>query len=267
VSGGAGARSPGARRRRGNDGAPREKIRIDQRLVDLGLESTKARAQARIQAGEVRVAGQVVDKPGALVASDAVPELVARSPYVSRGGEKLAGALDALGVDPRGLRCLDAGASTGGFTDCLLQRGAARVLALDVGYGQLASKLRGDPRVRVVERSNVRHFELPADEPPFDLVLADLSFISLALVLGRLASFARPGGRLLLLVKPQFEVGKGRVGKGGVVRDDVLRAETVASVAAAARALGLAVRGEAESVLAGPKGNREVFLLLEKPAA
>ncbi len=245
--------------------APRGKVRLDQRVVDLGLESTRARAQARIQAGEVRLAGQVVDKPGTLVAADALPELAARSPYVSRGGEKLAGALDALGVDPRGLRCLDAGVSTGGFSDCVLQRGATNVLALDVGYGQLAAKLRADPRVRVLERTNVRHFELPADEPPFDLILADLSFISLALVLPRLASFARPGGRLLVLVKPQFEVGKGEVGKGGVVRDPAKRAEAVAAVAARARALGLVVVGEAESPLAGPKGNREVFLLLEKP--
>ncbi len=259
MSEGAGARARATR-------APRGKIRLDQRLVDLGLEPTRARAAARIAAGQVSVSGRVIDKAGTLVAADARPELAAPSAYVSRGGEKLAGALDALGVDPRGLRCLDAGASTGGFTDCVLQRGAARVLALDVGYGQLAAKLRGDPRVRAVERSNVRHFELPADEPPFDLVLADLSFISLALVLEKLASFARPGGRLLVLVKPQFEVGKGRVGKGGVVRDDAQRAATVASVAAAALALGLAVRGQVESPLAGPKGNREVFLLLEKPA-
>lgn len=241
-------------------------MRLDQRVLELGLETTKSRAQARILAGDVRLDGKVVDKPGTLVAADAQPELIARSPYVSRGGEKLAGALDALGVDPTGLRCADAGASTGGFTDCLLQRGAASVLGLDVGYGQLAAKLRSDPRVEVRERTNVRHFALASDAPRFDLVTADLSFISLRLVLPALVDLARPGGRLLLLVKPQFELERGAVGKGGVVRDPELRARAVREVREAAERAGLRVLGEAESVLPGPKGNREVFLLLEKPA-
>jgi 23S rRNA (cytidine1920-2'-O)/16S rRNA (cytidine1409-2'-O)-methyltransferase len=248
-------------------GAPpgRGKVRLDQRLVDLGLAETRSRAQALVLAGEVQVDGNRVDKPGTAVSAEAEVTVRARSPYVSRGGEKLAGALDAFGFDPSGLRCLDAGASTGGFTDCLLQRGAVSVLAVDVGYGQLALRLRDDPRVRVVERTNVRHFERPADEPPFDLVTADLSFISLAKVLPQLASHARPGGHLLLLVKPQFELERHQVGSGGVVRDAALRDEAVRRVRAAAEPLTLDVRAEAESVLAGPKGNRERFLLLRAP--
>jgi 23S rRNA (cytidine1920-2'-O)/16S rRNA (cytidine1409-2'-O)-methyltransferase len=207
------------------------RIRVDQRVVELGLESSRSRARARILAGDVRLGDRVLDKPGHLVAADAPLEIRERRRFVSRGGEKLAGALDALQVDPAGLRCVDAGASTGGFTDCLLQRGA-------------------------------RHFELPAGEPRFDLVTADLSFISLRLVLPRLADLAVPGGRLLLLVKPQFELERGDVGAGGVVRDPDKRREAVERVRAAAAGLGLSCPGQAESVLSGPKGNREVFLLL-----
>jgi len=242
------------------------RVRLDLRLVELGLADSQVRAQAHIAAGDVRLGDRVVDKAGTLVAADAQPTLSLRSPYVSRGGEKLAGALDALGVDVSGLRCADVGASTGGFTDCLLQRGASAVLALDVGYGQLAAKLRGDPRVDVRERTNVRHFALEPGAAAFDLVTADVSFISLRQILPNLIALTRPGGRLLLMVKPQFELERGAVGKGGVVRDPALRARAVSEVRAAAEAAGLAPRGEAESVLAGPKGNREVFLLLERPA-
>jgi len=241
------------------------RVRLDQRLVELGLETTRARAQLRIQAGEVRLGDRVLDKPATLVAADAVPTLAPRSRFVSRGGEKLAGALDALGVDPAGLRCADVGASTGGFTDCLLQRGAASVFALDVGRGQLDPKLRADPRVESLERTNVRHFALPAGRAPFDLVTADVSFISLRTVLPRLQALARPGGRLLLLVKPQFELER-RAAPKGVVRDPELRARAVREVRAAAEQLGLVALGEAESVLPGPKGNREVFLLLQRPS-
>jgi 23S rRNA (cytidine1920-2'-O)/16S rRNA (cytidine1409-2'-O)-methyltransferase len=245
---------------------PRAKRRLDGRLVELGLAETTAQAEALIRAGAVRLAGRVVDKPGALVPADARPVLAARRAFASRGGDKLAGALDSLGVDPRGLRCLDAGVSSGGFTDCLLARGAARVIAVDVGYGQLDPRLRADPRVRVHERTNVRHFELPSGEAPVDLLVADLSFISLRLLLPKLAALVRPGARLLLLVKPQFELPRAEVGSGGVVRDPALREAAVARVAGAARALGLAVRGDVESALAGPRGNRERFLLLERPA-
>ncbi len=244
---------------------PRGKRRLDERLVELGLAETPARAQARIRAGHVRLGGRVVDKPGTLVSADAEPDVAAPRAYASRGGEKLAGALDALAVDPRGARCLDAGASSGGFTDCLLQRGAASVIAVDVGYGQLDLRLRADPRVQLHARTNVRHFELPPGEAPVDLLSADLSFISLRLVLPQLVSFVRPGGRLLLLVKPQFELERDEVGPGGVVRDPALRGAAVARVAEAARRLGLVVVGEAESALAGPRGNRERFLLLERP--
>jgi 23S rRNA (cytidine1920-2'-O)/16S rRNA (cytidine1409-2'-O)-methyltransferase len=241
------------------------RVRLDQRLVELGLETTRARAQVRSQAGEVRLGDRVVDKPATLVPADAVPVLAQRNPYVSRGGEKLAGALDSLHVDPAGLRCADVGASTGGFTDCLLQRGAVSVFALDVGRGQLDAKLRADPRVESLERTNVRHFELGA-RAPFDLVTADVSFISLKVVLPRLRELVRPGGRLLVLVKPQFELERKAAPKG-VVRDPELRARAVREVREAAEALGLVALGESESALAGPKGNREVFLLFERRAA
>ena len=243
----------------------KQRVRLDQRVVELGLEETRTRAQARILAGEVRLGDRVLDKPGTAVPADAELTLRARSPYVSRGGVKLAGALDAFRLDPEGLRCADIGASTGGFADCLLQRGATSVFALDVGYGQLAARLRGDPRVRVRERTNIRHFELESGEEAFDLVTADLSFISLRLVLPRLVALTRSGGRLLLLVKPQFELGRAEVGEGGVVRDLEKRLEASRLVRAAAEDLGLRFLAEAESVVAGPKGNRERFLLLERP--
>jgi 23S rRNA (cytidine1920-2'-O)/16S rRNA (cytidine1409-2'-O)-methyltransferase len=186
--------------------------------------------------------------------------------FVSRGGEKLAGALEDLGVNPAGRVCLDVGASTGGFTDCLLQRGARRVVAVDVGRGQLHERLRNDPRVLAVERSNARQLEAAAlGGDPVDLVVVDVSFISLRLLLPRLAELA-PRADWLLLVKPQFEVGRAQVGKGGVVRDPALRAQAVASVRRAAEVLGWRAAGESESRLAGPKGNREVFLWLQPPA-
>ena len=241
------------------------RVRLDQRVVELGLESSRSRAQARIRAGEVRLGDRVLDKPGAWVAPDSEPTLRARPRFVSRGGEKLAGALDALELDVSGLRCADAGASAGGFTDCLLQRGARSVLALDVGYGQLDLRLRNDPRVEVVERQNARHFRLPEGRPGFALVVADLSFISLRLVLPRLAEWTRPGGRLLPLVKPQFELSRAEVGRGGVVRDPGLRAEAARRVVEAARALGLERLGECDSVLPGPKGNVERFVLFAAP--
>jgi 23S rRNA (cytidine1920-2'-O)/16S rRNA (cytidine1409-2'-O)-methyltransferase len=242
------------------------RIRVDERVVELGLESTRSRARARILAGDVRLGDRVLDKPGHLVAIDAPLELRERPRFVSRGGEKLSGALEALRLDPAGLRCADAGASTGGFTDCLLQRGARSVLAIDVGYGQLAAALRQDPRVRLLERTNVRYLEPPEGEAGFELVTADLSFISLRLVLPRLADLAAPGGQLLLLVKPQFELGREEVGGGGVVRDPARRRAAVERVRSTAEGLGLVWEGEVESVLPGPKGNREIFLLLRRPA-
>jgi 23S rRNA (cytidine1920-2'-O)/16S rRNA (cytidine1409-2'-O)-methyltransferase len=208
-----------------------------------------------------------VDKPGTLVAADAALRLRgAQRRFASRAGEKLAGALADLGVDPAGRACLDVGASTGGFTDCLLQAGAASVVALDVGYGQLDLQLRNDTRVRLLERTNARHLQPEAIPERIELVTLDVSFISARLVLPAIARVA-PQAEVLVLVKPQFEVGKGRVGKGGVVRDEALRAEAVESVAECARALGYAVAGRVESRLPGPKGNREVFLWLRPGSA
>jgi 23S rRNA (cytidine1920-2'-O)/16S rRNA (cytidine1409-2'-O)-methyltransferase len=236
--------------------------RLDQRLVDLGLAPTRSQAEALIRAGRVLVDDVPVEKPGSRVRVDARVRLRGETRrFVSRGGEKLAGALVDLGIDPAGHRCLDLGASTGGFTDCLLQSGAREVVAVDVGYGQLALALRGDRRVRVLERTNARSLEASALGAAIDLVTVDLSFISLRLVLPRIAEIA-PGAELLLLVKPQFEVGRERVGKGGVVRDEGLRAEAVRDVRGAAEALGYEVVGQADSRLAGPRGNREIFLHL-----
>ena len=240
------------------------RVRLEQRVLELGLEITPSRARARILAGDVREGDRVLDKPGQLVAEDAALTLAERPRFVSRGGEKLAGALETFGIDPTGLRCADAGASTGGFTDCLLQHSAASVLAIDVGYGQLALKLRDDPRVTVCERTNLRHFALRPGEQPFDLVTADLSFIALRRVLEPLVALARPAGQLLLLVKPQFELERAAVGSGGVVRDPEARARAAREVAGAAQDRGLLLRGEADSVLAGPKGNVERFLWLER---
>jgi 23S rRNA (cytidine1920-2'-O)/16S rRNA (cytidine1409-2'-O)-methyltransferase len=220
-----------------------------------------------IRAGQVLVDDTPVDKPGTRVRTESLVRLrSAPRRFVSRGGDKLAGALADLAVDPAGRRCLDVGASTGGFTDCLLSAGASFVTAVDVGYGQLAPRLREDPRVAVLERRNARELETGDLPEPVDLVTADVSFLSLRLLLPVLVKVA-PKADLLLLVKPQFEVGKDKVGKGGVVRDDALRAQAVREVREAAQALGLEALGEAESRLAGPKGNREVFLHLRPRSA
>jgi 23S rRNA (cytidine1920-2'-O)/16S rRNA (cytidine1409-2'-O)-methyltransferase len=220
-----------------------------------------------IRAGQVLVDDTPIDKPGTQVRAESQVRLRGEQRrFVSRGGDKLAGALADLAVDPAGKRCLDVGASTGGFTDCLLAAGACSVVAVDVGYGQLAPRLREDPRVVVLERRNARSLQ-PADVPaPVELVTVDVSFISVRLLLPVLLRVA-PDANWLVLVKPQFEVGKGRVGKGGVVRDEGLRAQAVGDVREAAEALGLEVLGQVESRLAGPKGNREVFLHLRaRPA-
>lgn len=208
-----------------------------------------------------------VDKPGTRIRDDASLRVRGEARrFVSRGGEKLASALAELGIDPSGRACLDIGASTGGFTDCLLQAGALRVAAVDVGYGQLDVRLRDDPRVLVLERTNARHLEADAIPFPIDLVTVDVSFISARLLLPRIGEVA-PRAELLVMVKPQFEVGRDRVGRGGVVRDDALRRQATDEVAEAAAALGYAERGRAESALPGPKGNREIFLWLAPGAA
>ncbi|MEX2446899.1 MAG: TlyA family RNA methyltransferase [Dehalococcoidia bacterium] len=251
--------SPAARR---PPRAARE--RLDVLLVERGLASGRDRARALVMARDVLVDGEVATRPAAPVAVDAVIEVKTPPPYVSRGGEKLAHALDRTGVAVEGRRCLDVGASTGGFTDCLLQRGAVSVVAVDVGYGDFAQRLRNDPRVELRERTNARALE-PLD-PPVDLVVMDVSFISIAAILPAIVPSLRPGADLLLMVKPQFEAAREAVEKGGVVRDPVAHAAAVAKVALAAQDLGLRLRGVVRSPLTGPAGNREFFLWARRPA-
>ena len=235
--------------------------RLDGEVVRRRLASSRAEALEAIRRGLVTVSGRVAVKPSTLVAEDEPVRLAAPArSFVSRGGEKLAAALDRFRVDAARRDCLDAGAATGGFTDCLLQRGAARVLAVDVGYGQLAWRLRNDPRVILLERTNVR--ELVAEHLPFrpTLVVADLSFISLRLALPPLAEVALPESDFVVLVKPQFEAGPADVGKGGVVRDPEVRLRVIREVGSACDALGLALRAAMASPLLGPAGNVEFFL-------
>lgn len=232
--------------------------------MERGLVSSRQRARALIMAGRVKVDGARIEKPGKEVPADAVLILEEDLPYVSRGGLKLEAALDAFSMDPAGLKVLDAGASTGGFTDCLLQRGAACVVAVDVGYGQFHWTLRGDPRVILLERTNIR-FLAPASMPcPVEAAVADLSFISLKIVLPNLREILPPGGWLVALVKPQFEVGRSDVGKGGVVKDTAKIKAAVEGIKVFARDCGFDVLGETESPIKGPKGNREFFLHLRR---
>ncbi|MBE0417347.1 MAG: TlyA family RNA methyltransferase [Coriobacteriia bacterium] len=234
--------------------------RADVALVERGLFPSRERARAAIMAGEVCVGGEPLRKAGEMVDSDALFEVAELPVYVSRGGHKLAGALERFGVDVRGVRALDVGASTGGFTDCLLQQGAAQVTALDVGYGQLAWRLRQDERVRVLERTNIRSVEPELLEGPFDVVVVDVSFISLAKVLPHIVPLLAEGGDLVALVKPQFEAGKGRVGKKGVVRDPAVHEDVLRSAMHAVGEHGLVVRDLTWSPLRGPEGNIEFWL-------
>jgi 23S rRNA (cytidine1920-2'-O)/16S rRNA (cytidine1409-2'-O)-methyltransferase len=243
--------------------------RLDAELVRRGLARSRGQAADLVAAGRVDVGGATATKPATQVDPAAAilvrPDADDAPDYVSRGAHKLVGALEAFapgGLTVEGRRCLDAGASTGGFTDVLLRRGASEVVAVDVGYGQLAWVLRQDPRVRVVDRTNVRDLTLDTVGEPVDLVVADLSFISLRLVLPPLHGVTRPGGDLVLMVKPQFEVGRERLGSGGVVRDARTRADAVRQVAAAAFETGLGCRGVVASPLPGPSGNVEFFLWL-----
>jgi len=237
-----------------------KKTRLDMALVERGLVESRQKAQAMILAGQVFVNGQKADKAGQTIAADARVELTgAVMPYVSRGGMKLEGALEDFAVNPAGLVCIDVGSSTGGFTDCLLQRGAARVYSVDVSADQLAWKLRRDSRVRIIEK-NARFLQ-PQDLPePAQLVTIDLSFISTAKVLPALVPLARPGAQWLILVKPQFELERGDVGKGGIVRDAALHRKAVERVEQAAGSFGLTVRGVKPSRLSGAEGNQEFFL-------
>ncbi len=234
--------------------------RADLLLVERGFFASREQARAAILAGKVRAGDRRIEKAGQLVDSDASLVVASKQRFVSRGGEKLLGALEAFSLDVEGMRAVDVGASTGGFTDCLLQSGVHSVLAIDVGYGQLAWEVRTDPRVTVMERTNIRGVEPGSVGAPFDLAVADLSFISLALVLPELAALVRPSGELLALVKPQFEAGKGRVAKRGVVRDPDVHREVLETVIASVGGEGLVLRGLTWSPIKGPEGNIEFWV-------
>ena len=240
------------------------KLRLDRLLVAKGLAPSRQRAQAMIMAGKVLVNGRSAAKAGTLVAQADCIELKGQDiPWVSRGGLKLDAALQALALDVNGLICLDVGASTGGFTDCLLHRGAARVYAVDVGYGQLAWKLRQDPRVVVIERTNIRYMPTEAVTEPIDMATIDVSFISLKIVVPAVTVFLNKDARILALIKPQFEVGKNHVGKGGVVRDETLHAHVIHDLSSFFKEEGLFCEKIIPSPILGPKGNREFFILLQ----
>jgi 23S rRNA (cytidine1920-2'-O)/16S rRNA (cytidine1409-2'-O)-methyltransferase len=242
-----------------------KRVRLDVTVQAQGLAASRERARALILAGQVLVNGRMMDKAGALVAEDAQIALVTpEHPYVGRGGVKLQGAIEQFVISVAGRICLDLGASTGGFTDCLLQHGAAHVYAVDVGHGQLDSKLRADPRVTVMERTHVLTLTPAAFPDRPDLATVDLSFISLAAILPVIPPLLTDSGDILALIKPQFEVGKGHVGKGGVVRDSEAHRLVITKVGRRAIELGLRILGAAPSCLLGPKGNREFFIYMSK---
>lgn len=241
------------------------RARLDQLLVEKGLFESRERARRAVMAGVVKVDGVQIDKPGTSVSDTVELEVEGpREPFVSRGGRKLEHALDHFEIDPADWTCLDVGASTGGFTDCLLQRGARRVYALDVGRGQLDFKLRGDPRVVTMEGVNARYLEPAAIPEPCQLITVDVSFISLVKLVPALLPVLAPGGYLLTLIKPQFEVGKGLVGKGGVVRDESLRQKIIQQRGDDLASLGVVLIGIVDSEVVGAKGNREALALFQK---
>ncbi len=243
----------------------KRKERLDKLLLEKGLAPSREKARAFILEGRVFVNGDRIDKCGVKV--DQTSEIKLQetdSSYVSRGGWKLKSAIDAFGIEPKGWVVMDVGASTGGFTDCILQEGAQKVYAVDVGYGQLAWKLKQDSRVVNLERKNIRHLRQEEVGEKVDLILIDTSFISIEKFLSHLLEFLKEGGMILSLIKPQFEVGRGEVGKGGVVRDPTLHQKVVDRITAFARGLGLRILGVIESPLIGPKGNKEFFICLRK---
>jgi 23S rRNA (cytidine1920-2'-O)/16S rRNA (cytidine1409-2'-O)-methyltransferase len=241
------------------------KDRVDKVLVERGIVPSREKARALIMAGKVLVDGGRMDKPGSRINVDAQLKLQeGDSVYVSRGGEKIEGALKAFGVDPKGMIVMDVGASTGGFTDCILQKEAKKVYAVDVGYGQLAWRLQKDPRVVNLERRNIRYLPREEIQEEIDLILIDTSFISIEKFLPHLLGFLKRGGMILSLIKPQFEVGKGEVGRGGVVRDKTLHEKVIDRISNFSRGLGLTILGITESPLLGPKGNREFFIYLKQ---
>lgn len=241
-----------------------KKERLDKLLVERGLAETRSKAQALILAGQVFSEEQRLDKPGLLVAPDAPLALKEVMPYVSRGGLKLAAALDHFHIDVTGRTCLDIGASTGGFTDCLLQRGARRVVALDVGHGQLAWKIRQDARVEVREHVNARFLSLADFEERFDLAVCDVSFISLKLILPVVPPLLKDKATMIALIKPQFEVGREEVGRGGIVRDEAAQLRVVSEIKAFAETINLQPRGTIDSPIHGADGNREFLICLAK---
>mgnify|MGYP001577293506 FL=1 len=236
------------------------KERLDRVLVAQGLVSSREAAARAVLAGGVSVDGIMVDKPARLVPLNARIEIVRPAAFVSRSGNKLAAALDVFHIDPRGAIGLDVGCSTGGFTDCLLQRGATRIYAIDVGYGQFEWRLRQDSRVVLLERTNIRYVDRAAVPEPIDLAVIDVSFISLTLVLPAVAHLLNSSAMVVALVKPQFEVGKGQVGRGGIVRDDAQREAVTEKVIACAAHLGLQLKGVLDSPVIGRKGNREILV-------
>ena len=243
-----------------------KKNRLDRLLVELDMAPTRAKARALILAGRVKVDSHIVDKAGASILAGSNIEVTESARYVSRGGEKLEAALDHFSPIIEGCTALDVGASTGGFTDCLLQRGAARVYAVDVGYGQLAWSLRNDPRVIVIERTNARDLGAGMfDERP-EFATIDVSFISLTLVLGPIKDVLTESGGIIALIKPQFEAGREQVGKGGVVRDAAVHEQVIEKISVFAEELGLESKGVMESPLLGPAGNKEFFIYLLKSA-
>lgn len=239
--------------------------RLDLLLVERGLFATREQSRRAIMAGQIEVDGRRLDKPGTPVLADAAVKLIGeREPFVSRGGRKLAGALDAFAIDPRGRVCVDVGASTGGFTDCLLQRGAVKVYAVDVGYGQLDQRLREDARVVVRERVNARHLTRDVVPEAASLAVVDVSFISLRLIVPALAEVLAADADVVVLVKPQFEAGRGQVGKGGVIRDEPLRLAVIAQTVETLESLGWSALGTIDSPLAGARGNREALVHLRR---
>jgi len=261
-------------RKRGSQESNKDKLsaphsarrRIDQLLVETGRASSRQRAQALIMGGRIFVDGRRVDKAGAPVSQDAHIEVQEDLPYVSRGGLKLEAALKAFAIDPTGLSAMDVGASTGGFTDCLLKHGAASVLAVDVGYGQLDWTLRRDERVSVLEKTNIRHLEAGDLADSFDLIVIDVSFISLRIVLPAALKFLKKGGVIIALIKPQFEVGRGEVEKGGIIRDAGKHERVIKELSQfVAEDLGLSLRGVIPSPIAGARGNREFLLVIDRP--
>ena len=244
-----------------------EKKRLDIKLVECGIVQSRERAKSLIMAGKITVNDIIKDKPGILVSEDDVIALKGKEiPFVSRGGIKLESALTSFNIDINGSVCLDVGASTGGFTDCLLKHGAKQVFAVDVGYGQMAWNLRKDPRVVTIERTNIRYLPYEAVSSSIDLVTIDVSFISLKIVVPAVLKFMNANGSIVALIKPQFEAGKGKVGKGGVIRDAAMHDEVIKNLSAFFIETGLKIEGVISSPVTGPKGNREFLIYMIFPA-